>query len=53
MNRIEKEVISTGHLLETLRFLCLYAPMATKITQIHFETGGAEPISRIGHPPSI
>jgi hypothetical protein len=38
MRRIDNKAMTTDQALETLRFLCLCAPMATTI--IHFETGG-------------
>jgi hypothetical protein len=45
--------MSTDLALKTLCFLRRCASMATKITpkkkEEHFETGGAEPVGRIGH----
>jgi hypothetical protein len=35
-----RQEMPTDHALETLCFLCWCAPMATTITQIHFETSG-------------
>ena len=40
MDRLDDKAMATNQALETLCFLCSCAPVATGITQIHFEMGG-------------
>ena len=40
MDRLDDKAMATNQALETLCFFCSCAPVATGITQIHFEMGG-------------
>ena len=42
MDRLEGKATATDQALETMCFLSWFAPLATGITQIHFEMGGGE-----------
>ena len=42
MDRLDDKAMANNQALETLCFLCWCAPVATGITQIHFEMGGGK-----------